>query len=125
VGDFNGAGKDDILWRNTNGQVAIWEMTGTADGRSVAIKANGQFNIVQPGTNTPQIVDPSWKVEAVRDFNNDGKAGILWQNDVSGQIAIWENFTEGPLGSVQASFTVQQNINPQPNPPGVVDWRIV
>src|SRR6516164_9748589 len=108
VGDFNGAGKDDILWRNTNGQVAIWEMTGTADGRSVAIKANGQFNITQ-------TVDPSWKVAAVRDFNNDGKAGILWQND-AGQIAIWENFTEGPLGSAQASFTFQQNINPQPNP---------
>jgi len=117
VGDFNGAGKDDILWRNTNGAVAIWEMTGTADGRSVAIKANGQFNITQ-------TVDPSWKVAAVRDFNNDGKAGILWQND-NGAIALWENFTEGPLFSGQATFTVQQNINPQPNPPGVVDWRIV
>src|SRR6516165_10593472 len=58
VGDFNGAGTADILWRNTNGQVAVWEMTGTADNRSVAIQ--GQFNIVQPGTNTPQLVDPSW-----------------------------------------------------------------
>ncbi len=26
--DFNGDGKSDILWRNTNGTVAIWEMNG-------------------------------------------------------------------------------------------------
>ena len=121
VGDFNGAGTADILWRNTNGQVAVWEMTGTADNRSVAIQ--GQFNIVQPGTNTPQLVDPSWTVAAVRDFSTDGRAGILWQNN-NGQTAIWENFTEGPLGSGQASFTVQQNLNPSPNPPGVLDWRV-
>ena len=25
---FNGDGKTDILWRNTNGTVAIWEMNG-------------------------------------------------------------------------------------------------
>jgi hypothetical protein len=123
VGNFDGGGEADILWRNTNGQLAIWAMTGTADGTSVAIRANGQFNIVQPGTNTPQLVDPSWTVAAVRDFGNGGSAGILWQN-TNGQIAIWENFTEGPLGSGQASFTAQQNLNPPANPPGVLDWRV-
>ena len=29
VGDFNGDGYSDILWRNTNGDVAIWFMNGT------------------------------------------------------------------------------------------------
>jgi len=29
VGDFNNDGKSDILWQNTNGQAAIWEMDGT------------------------------------------------------------------------------------------------
>jgi len=117
VADFNGAGKDDILWRNDNGAVAIWEMTGTADGQSIAIKANGQFNITQ-------IVDPSWHVVAARDFNNEGKAGILWQND-NGAIALWENFAEGPLGSGQATFTTQLNITPQPNPSGHLEWHVV
>ena len=24
AGDFNGSGRDGILWRNTNGDVALW-----------------------------------------------------------------------------------------------------
>ena len=28
TGDFNGDGKSDILWRNTNSAVAIWTMNG-------------------------------------------------------------------------------------------------
>ena len=26
TGDFNGAGRTDILWRNMDGQAAIWDM---------------------------------------------------------------------------------------------------
>jgi hypothetical protein len=118
VADFNGDGKDDIVWQNANGSVAIWEMTGNAAG-APAVKPNGQFNI--DGT---QSVGPTWHVVAARDFNNDGKADLLWQND-NGAIALWENFTEGPLGSVHASFTTQLNITPQPNPSGHLDWHIV
>jgi hypothetical protein len=29
TGDFNGDGHSDILFQNTNGQAAIWEMNGT------------------------------------------------------------------------------------------------
>ena len=29
TGDFNGDGLSDILWQNTEGQAAIWEMNGT------------------------------------------------------------------------------------------------
>ncbi len=28
-GDYNGDGKSDVLWHDTNGNVAIWEMNGT------------------------------------------------------------------------------------------------
>jgi len=31
---------------------------------------------------------PTWHAEAEADFNGDGKADILWQND-SGAPAIW------------------------------------
>jgi hypothetical protein len=64
VGDFNGDGYPDILWRNSDdGTPAIWFLNGT--------------NIVQmtvlpnPGT--------SWKIVGVGDFNGDGYADILWQ----------------------------------------------
>jgi hypothetical protein len=29
TGDFNDDGHSDILWQNTDGQVAIWELNGT------------------------------------------------------------------------------------------------
>ena len=29
TGDFNGDGKGDILWRNSNGDIGIWLMNGT------------------------------------------------------------------------------------------------
>jgi len=29
VGDFNGDGKADILWRHTSGVLALWFMNGT------------------------------------------------------------------------------------------------
>ena len=38
---------------------------------------------------------PSWHVKGAGDFNGDGFADILWQND-SGEVAIWEmNGTSG------------------------------
>jgi len=29
VGDYNHDGKSDILWQNSSGAVAVWEMKGT------------------------------------------------------------------------------------------------
>ena len=64
----------DILWQNTNGQAAIWEMNGTNVLSSAAVGPN-------PG--------PSWQAIGTGDFNGDGKSDILWQN-TNGQAAIWE-----------------------------------
>ena len=74
TGDFNGDGHSDILWQNTNGQAAIWEMNGTSHHRRRGRSAN-------PG--------PSWKAIGTGDFNGDGHSDILWQN-TDGQVAIWE-----------------------------------
>ena len=73
--DFNGDGDFDILWQNTNGQAAIWEMNGTdviADPLVVA----------DPG--------PSWQAIGTGDFTDDGRSDILWQNASTGQASIWE-----------------------------------
>ena len=72
--DFNGDGHSDILWQNTNGQAAIWELNGT--------------NILS-GTIVGSNPGPSWKAIGTGDFNDNGHSDILWQN-TNGQAAIWE-----------------------------------
>ncbi len=65
TGDFNGDGHSDILFQNTNGQVAIWEMNGTNVIGAAVVGLN-------PG--------PSWKVIGTGDYNDDGHSDILFQN---------------------------------------------
>jgi Domain of unknown function (DUF4347)/FG-GAP-like repeat len=73
TGDFNGDGKSDILWRNDDGSIALWQMNGT--------------NVSSKLTSTPSL-DNSWKINGTADFNGDGKTDVLWRKD-SGEIAIW------------------------------------
>ena len=73
--DFNGDGFSDILWQNTSGQAAIWELDGTSQIAGAARSA------ANPG--------PSWTEVGSGDFNGDGHSDILWQN-ANGQAAIWE-----------------------------------
>jgi hypothetical protein len=80
VGDFDGDARSDILWRNTNGQVAIWFMSG---GTRV-----GEAN---PGGQDPSLF---WKVQAIGDFDGNLRSDILWR-DESGQLAIWFGGEQG------------------------------
>src|SRR6516164_1574039 len=63
----------DILWQNTNGTVAIWEM-------------NGATVIADPVIGNP---GPSWHAIGRGDFYGNGPSDILWQN-TDGTVAIWE-----------------------------------
>ncbi len=78
IGDFNGDGKSDILWRSTSGEVALWQMNGSVISGSADTTFNGAA--VRP--------DASFSIAAIGDFNADGDADILWRN-TSGLLIEW------------------------------------
>jgi hypothetical protein len=82
TGDFNGDGRDDVLWRNDGGTVTNW--LGGKDGGFV-----GNPNLY---TN----VAMSSHVVAIGDFNGDGRDDILWRND-NGTVTNWLGQTNGGL----------------------------
>jgi hypothetical protein len=72
--DFNGDGKSDLLFQNTNATPQIWLMNGTS--------VVSMTSLAQPPS--------GWKIVTAADFNGDGDADILWINTASNQPAIWE-----------------------------------
>jgi YVTN family beta-propeller protein len=73
LGDFDGDGRADILWRNTTtGETAIWLMNGL-DAKSYAS--------VHPGT-------AGWRVTNVRDLDGDQKDDLVWRS-AAGETAAW------------------------------------
>ncbi|MCG6553166.1 MAG: FG-GAP-like repeat-containing protein [Candidatus Magnetominusculus sp. LBB02] len=75
VADFDGDGKDDILFRNESlGLLAVWLMNGQA---------------LKTATMVSPLTDPQWRIVRVGDFDGDGKADILYKNVNTGDIAIW------------------------------------
>ncbi len=76
TGDFDGDGKDDILWRNQNtGVNLVYIMDGISIATGTAV------------INT--LSDTFYKIVGVGDFNNDGKADILWRHATTGDIVIY------------------------------------
>jgi hypothetical protein len=101
VGDFDGDGKADILWRNSStGENYLYPMTG---------------NAIKPGEGYLRTVaDQDWQVTGTGDYDGDGKADVLWRHAVTGENYLYPldgtsiKPTEGYLRTV-----------PQP------DWQMV
>src|SRR6266480_2584257 len=75
IGDFDGDGKDDILWRNSaTGENYIYFMNGTT------VRAEGFVR---------QVADPNWKIAAVGDYDGDGKSDLLWRNSATGENYLY------------------------------------
>src|SRR5258708_31997067 len=62
--DFNGDGKSDIAWRDTSGNVAIWEMNGTT--------------VLNPNTAGVGNVATTWSIVRTGDFNGKCWRGLDW-----------------------------------------------
>jgi len=48
AGDFDGDGTDDLLWRNINGSVAIWFMSGGTIAGTAFYGVPQSWEIVAP-----------------------------------------------------------------------------
>ncbi|MBV9739603.1 MAG: VCBS repeat-containing protein [Hyphomicrobiales bacterium] len=78
IGDFNGDGKSDILWRNTNGTLVDWTMNGSQVASPQEVTLGG----------SPATPDASWQIAEIGDLNANGVSDILWRNN-SGALAEW------------------------------------
>jgi len=80
VGDFNGDGNADLLWRQgSTGTLAMWLMNGSNVSSSSAITYQG--NQVTP--------DASWSIVEVGDFNGDGNTDLMWRQAGTGVLSEW------------------------------------
>src|SRR6202522_3884397 len=98
IGDFNGDGYADILWRDTSGNVAIWEMNGTT--------------ILNPNTAGVGKVSTTWSIVGTGGFNRGRYGDILWHH-TSGDVAVWlmngttvMNPNNAGLGNVPAPWQI-------------------
>ena len=73
VGDFNGDGKADILWRHTSGaRLRVADERHQCHRHGVAGSAGNRLD----------------RLPRLGDFNGDGKADILWRH-TSGVVYVW------------------------------------
>jgi hypothetical protein len=92
--DLNADGMSDVVWRNAEGDVAVWLVNGTQ---------------ITPGPAYGPIPN-IWSIVGQRDFDGDGNADLLWR-DTNGNTAMW--FMNGAtvsssagVGNVPTTFSV-------------------
>jgi glycerophosphoryl diester phosphodiesterase len=115
TGDFNGDGKSDIVWRNyQTGDTVMWFLNGTQFiNNNAAPQAGTDFAFLQ------KVGDLNWHVEAVADFNRDGKSDLVWRNTQTGENAVWfmngAKFAIHPNAPVNGEDYVSFGTAPDPN----------
>ena len=93
TGDFNGDGRDDILWRNDNGALTDW--LGTASGGF--FENYGALSLQVP---------TDWQIAGTGDFNGDGRHDILWRHE-NGTLTDWLGTANGGFIENYAALAVQ------------------
>jgi alpha-tubulin suppressor-like RCC1 family protein len=70
--DFNGDGKSDLLWQNTNGAASMWLMNGATPQSFISFGPYAGWTVLS----------------GEADFNGDGKSDLVWTN-TNGAASIW------------------------------------
>ena len=77
LGDFNGDGWSDVLWHNSvTGDLYVWFMNGTVVTGASYLSPS-------------RLGDTRWQIEAVADFDGDGKPDLLWRHRDTGALYVW------------------------------------
>ena len=101
VGDFNGDGKADILWRNSStNDVGLWISNPGAGPVTFTFQDSG-------------LISSAWQIQGVGDLNGDGKADIVWRNSSTNDLSLWlgdgaGGFTFQDLGPAASNWHIQQ-----------------
>src|SRR5437762_4338229 len=100
IGDFDGDGSADILWRNlSTGDNYYYLMKRWMTAARSVVLALG---------------DPAWQVKGIGDFDGDGKADILWRNSSTGENYVyfmngWAIVSQGSLDTVADPYWMQRS----------------
>jgi hypothetical protein len=91
VGDFNGDGTSDVLWRNpSTGQVDQWQMQGGRWSKSIDLGATKPAN---------------WQLAGVGDFDGDGTSDVVWRDISNSQVDQWHMKNGNWAGSIDLGKT--------------------
>ena len=108
TGDFDGDGRDDLLWRHSSGAISTWLAT-----------PSGGFE-VDPA-NAFTAVPAEWRIIGIGNYDGEGPDDILWQHS-GGAVALWLGSEDGGfVGSDVAEFAAPGWLV-QPNPTGAGEW---
>ncbi|WP_437913743.1 VCBS repeat-containing protein [Sorangium sp. So ce302] len=76
VSDLNRDGMGDVIWNNKDQNVmTTWTMNGP--------------QLLAPGPVIPGPLGQGWVARSARDFNRDGMADVIWDNEEQSLMAVW------------------------------------